>query len=68
MLGAEPELTALEDGARVHSSVRERVVQGDVTYAALYPCLAAGRYRLDGTGPVVTVASGEAAEVSWPVS
>ena len=32
MLGAGPELAARESGARAHSPVRERVVEGEVAY------------------------------------
>lgn len=65
MLGTEPEVIALSTGARVHSSVREHAVEGDVTYAALYPRLAAGIYRIDGTDQVARVVSGHVAEIYW---
>jgi hypothetical protein len=62
--GREIDLEPLDlDVAPVHSSVRERHGAGVTTYAAVYPQLAAGRYLVEGSDQVVSVAGGRVSEV-----
>jgi hypothetical protein len=66
LVGVEPELTRLDgEGGHVHTEVRERRVGGDVSYAALYPALAAGHYRVDDTGQVLEVVGGAVTDAEW---
>ena len=53
-------------GPRTHTAVRERRVGRTSAYAAVYPALAAGTYRIDRLGCSVVVTGGEVTELSWP--
>jgi hypothetical protein len=70
MAGAEIEISPVgADGSRSHVAVHRREVAGHVRYAAVYPSLKAGQYRLwrpDGTptDPIV-IAGGRVTEVEW---
>lgn len=65
--GREVELAG-PGGARTHSIVRERRVPGGPVFAAVYPGLAAGRYRVLPDGPAFDVEGGRVieADVSAP--
>ncbi len=66
LLGTEPELAFLDDpGRHVHTAVRERRTGNEVSYAAVYPSLVAGRYQLADTGQVVTIEGGAITEIAW---
>ena len=71
LLGAEIEIgPAGGSGQRTHSQVRERLGPGgEVSYAAVYPGVPAGRYVIwrDAETPAgsVTVTGGEVSEWSW---
>ena len=68
--GQEIEISPVgADDRRVHTAVLQRVVAGRTVYAAVYPDLPAGRYRLwadDPRLPVdVTIPPGAVAEIDW---
>lgn len=73
MAGQEIEISPAGGGTgarRTHSMVRARVTQAGTSFAAVFPGLAAGRYRLwrgDGR-PAGTVAieGGEVTRHRWP--
>ncbi len=54
---------------RIHTAIHVRRAGGTVTYAGIYPELAAGRYRIWTDDPSlpneVTIVGGEVAEVDW---
>jgi hypothetical protein len=54
---------------RVHTAILERRAGGTVTWAGIYPELAAGRYRVWIEDPElpneVTIVGGEVAELDW---
>jgi hypothetical protein len=54
---------------RTHSQVHRRTANGRAVWAAVYPQLRAGEYRLtrDPTGPddLVTIAGGAITELDW---
>lgn len=56
-------------GHRSHNQVHERIFNGRVFYAAVYPELRAGEYDLWGDGPApvdhVTIEGGRVAELDW---
>jgi len=51
--------------AHTHSAVRERRLTGGNSYAALYPGLKAGHYRVAGSGQRVTIVGGRVAVVDY---
>jgi hypothetical protein len=57
------------EGQRVHVAVLERAVQGRPVFAAVYPALPAGPYRIWGEGvhadDQATVLAGRVVEVDW---
>jgi hypothetical protein len=57
------------DDRRVHTAVLARIAGGQTMYAAVYPELRAGSYRIWGDDPClaneVTVPAGGVAEVDW---
>lgn len=55
-----------DDRARVHSAVLERSVAGQIVYAAVYPELPEGEYRVwvDGVTPTVTITGGVVTELA----
>ena len=68
--GQEIEISPIgDDAARVHTAVLERIVDGRTIYAAVYPELPAGAYRLHDDDPTlptgVTIAAGCVAELDW---
>src|SRR5262249_5683152 len=69
--GREIEISPLgQDRQRVHTAVLERIVAGRSIFAAVYPRLAAGRFRLwydtDPTRPnTVEIQAGQVAELDW---
>jgi hypothetical protein len=71
--GQEIQISPQDDaaaGPATHSRVRQRHTAGGVRYAAVYPDLAAGLYRLwhtrDDTELVVTITGGTVATARWP--
>lgn len=54
-----------DDRARVHSAVLERSVAGHIVYAAVYPELREGDYRVwaDAVGPTFTITGGMVTEL-----
>jgi hypothetical protein len=79
MLGAEIEVGPADQAAlRTHSQVRQRLsgqqpagsATEDVSYAAVYPGLAAGRYVVwrdaDDAAGAVTIADGQVTTWHWP--
>src|SRR5215472_4681773 len=73
--GAEIEISLVADlpgepARRTHSRVRRRLTPGGVTFAAVYPDLAAGDYLIwrDASTPVVTVTvdGGQVTTARWP--
>ena len=68
--GREIEVSPLGlDAERVHTAVLERHVNGRTIFAAVYPELRAGHYRIwsEASSPVhtVTIGAGRVAEVDW---
>jgi hypothetical protein len=69
--GREIEITPVgQDGGRVHTAVLERIVAGRTIFAAVFPRLAAGMFRLcydkDPTRPdTVEIQAGEVTELDW---
>jgi hypothetical protein len=51
---------------RVHSAVRERDLAGgrEPVFAAVYPCLCEGVYRVDGSSETVRIHGGRITEVT----
>ena len=80
MLGAEIDISQEGQAApRTHSQVRQRVSGGqpggsesDVSYAAVYPRLAAGRYAVwrdaDTRAGTITVADAQVTTWHWPAT
>jgi hypothetical protein len=80
MLGAEIDISPEGSAARrTHSQVRQRVSGGrpdgsepDVSYAAVYPGLAARRYTIwrdaDAPAGTITVAAAQVTTWHWPSS
>lgn len=68
---SEIEITPVDDDVRpgTHAVVREREIQGRRLFAAVYPELAEGEWRLRGSRPGlperVSIRSGEVAELDW---
>ena len=63
-LGTELEIGSLRGPhVHVHTAVRERNLPGGSVCAALFGSLPVGRYRVRGTGQVVSVEDGAVAEV-----
>ena len=64
--GAEVEVVRLgEPGHTTHSAVRQRqLAPGRQAFAAVYPGLPAGEYRVDGCRQLVTVSGGRVTEAS----
>ncbi len=71
LVGHEVELARQEDPSRrVHTVVREQRMGPVRRFAAVFPALRAGRYRIcagHGAGPV-TVAGGAVTEADWPLT
>jgi hypothetical protein len=66
LLGAEIDVEPLEPGGtRTHSAVRERQLDSRTLYAAVYPALVAGSYRLGGSAQLVRIVGGFTAEVTY---
>jgi len=66
MNGLEIDLEPEEDGlTHTHSAVRERRLLGGVAYAAVYPGLKAGRYRVAGSNQSVTIVGGQVTETEY---
>jgi len=68
--GREIEVSpAGDDARRTHSGVLERHAGGRTFFAAVYPALPAGRWRIWGDDPALTslavVEAGVVAEVDW---
>ena len=60
------EIDLIPDGItapRTHSAVRERRLPHGLTYAAVYPNLRRGSYRVEGTGQRVSIAGGRVTEL-----
>jgi hypothetical protein len=74
--GVEVEISRVSDdgqhGHRTHSRVRRRHVAAGTQYAAVYPGLPPGEYRIwrdDGTPAIaVTVVAGAVTTASWAVA
>jgi hypothetical protein len=72
MLGSEIEIESVApDGLpapRVHSAVRERDLPGggEPIFAAVYPHLLEGVYRIDGWSQTLRIAGGRITEVTLP--
>ena len=66
LAGAEVEVVRLgEPGHTTHSAVRQRqLAPGRQAFAAVYPGLPAGEYRVDGYRQLVTVNGGRVTEAS----
>ena len=66
LAGAEVEVVRLgEPGHTTHSAVRQRqLAPGRQAFAAVYPGLPAGEYRVDGCRQLVTVSGGRVTEAS----
>jgi hypothetical protein len=66
LAGAEVEVVRLgEPGHTTHSAVRQRqLAPGRQAFAAVYPGLPAGEYRVDGCRQLVTVNGGRVTEAS----
>ena len=66
LAGAEVEVVRLgEPGHTTHSAVRQRQLSpGRQAFAAVYPGLPAGEYRVDGCRQLVTVSGGRVTEAS----
>jgi len=66
LAGAEVEVARLgEPGHTTHSAVRQRqLAPGWRAFAAVYPGLPAGKYRVDGCGQLVTINGGRVTEAS----
>jgi hypothetical protein len=66
--GAEIEISRAGQ-LRCHAQVRERPAGGRITYAAVYPGLAAGRYTiwrdLESPAGAVEVSGGQVATFDW---
>jgi hypothetical protein len=54
-----------ESVARTHSAVRERCFAGAVTFAAVYPCLKAGSYTVEGSSQRVDIVGGRVTEIEY---
>jgi hypothetical protein len=72
MEGAELDITPVgEDDRRSHVAVLSRPVGSNRVWAAVYPALPAGRYRIWDVAGVPTleveVRGGQVSEVTWPV-
>jgi hypothetical protein len=68
--GREVEIAPVgQDSKRVHTAVLERIVAGRTVFAAVFPRLAAGRFRLWYDNPTqpdtVEIQAGEVAELDW---
>ena len=69
--GREIEISPVgQNSQRVHTAVLERIVAGRSVFAAVYPRLAAGTFRLwfdeDPTRPnTVEIEAGQVAELHW---
>jgi|HubBroStandDraft_1064217.scaffolds.fasta_scaffold83202_3 hypothetical protein len=68
--GQEIELVPEVDSVPLtHTEVRERRLPGGTVYAAVFPGVSAGDYRLrtaEGLEAPVTIAGGEVATAPWP--
>jgi hypothetical protein len=65
--GSEIDIERADSGGRSHVAVRERRLATGTAFAAVYPSLAAGDYRLHlpcGVRPV-TITGGTVNEVHW---
>jgi hypothetical protein len=65
MNGLEIDLEPEDDGPHTHSAVRERRLLGGIAYAAVYPGLKSGRYRVAGSGQSVTIVGGQVTETEY---
>lgn len=69
LLGHEVEVAPEDDPSRrVHTVVRERWIGSARLFPAVFPALAAGRYRIcaEWVAGVVTIAGGEVTQADWP--
>jgi hypothetical protein len=70
LAGREIEISPTVGGPHTHSLVRERRTAAGLSYAAVYPVLAAGDYtvwRDDGIpAGQVTICGGQASRFRWP--
>lgn len=70
LAGHEIEISPSAGGPRTHSLVRERVTAAGVSYAAVYPAVAAGEYTVWQDDRVavgqVAVNGGEVSRFRWP--
>jgi hypothetical protein len=65
MDGAELEIVRSDSGMRMHVAVRERQIAGGSVFAAFYPSLMAGEYRVEGSNQTVSVSPSRVLNVSW---
>jgi hypothetical protein len=68
--GREIEVSPIgQDGQRVHTAVLARRIASQTIFAAVYPELRAGSYRIWSDDPSriaeVTIAAGRVAEIDW---
>jgi hypothetical protein len=69
LLGTEIDLVPDDQALlHTHSAVRERLVEPEHVYAAVYPSLRAGRYRIEGSEQVVEVVGGKVTDVAFDPS
>jgi hypothetical protein len=62
-LGREPDLTPVGATAAImHTEVRERHVNGEIRYAAVYASVPAGTYTVQDLTPLFTVEGGKVTE------
>jgi hypothetical protein len=62
-LGREPDLIPVGTSAPImHTEVRERHVDGEIRYAAVYASVPAGEYTVAGLTPIFTVEGGRVTE------
>ncbi|HWC39773.1 MAG TPA: hypothetical protein VG476_14640 [Acidimicrobiales bacterium] len=69
LLGREVEVESDDERrVRTHAVVRARHLGGRQLFSAVFPALAAGRYRICARGvpAMVTIAGGEVTEAHWP--
>ena len=69
MLGHEIDLMP-DDGAlpHTHSAVRERQLENEVKFAAVYPVLRAGTYTIEGSTQRVTIVGGRVTDLHYDIA
>ena len=66
MVGREIDLIPDDASApRTHSAVRERESTHGLSFAAVYPYLTSGTYRVEGSAQRVTIVGGRVTDVSY---